>query len=208
MGPLLDIILGRKRKAMQCEATNAESSDKDATSVRSSKSVKVCSPNKARSSMESCATNSAFWDWSRLAKSMVFSYYIPPRAFGVSSKQESQCPNVKNGLTVTSIIAVHGLGGDWEHTWTDDTSGKMWLRDFLPEQLSSARVWSFGYDSAYALSTSETDIDDAARSLIDRLDGERQDKSAKRRPIIFIAHSLGEIVVKRVSLKFTETLNL
>jgi hypothetical protein len=104
------------------------------------------------------------------------------------------------GLVIdsASVVAVHGLGGDWERTWTDIPSGKNWLRDFLPNQFPNSRVMSFGYDSASALSTAVSDIDDAARSLIDRLDGERQQEVAKRRPIIFVAHSLGGIVVKRV----------
>ena len=66
-------------------------------------------------------------------------------------------------------MAVHGLGGDWEHTWTDGTSGQLWLKDFLPKQYPNARVMSFGYDAAHALSTSVANIDDAAVSLIDAL---------------------------------------
>ena len=46
------------------------------------------------------------------------------------------------------------------------------------------------------MSKAVTDIDDAAATLLDRLDGERQD--GKTKPIIFISHSLGGIVVKKV----------
>jgi hypothetical protein len=74
----------------------------------------------------------------------------------------------------------------------------MWLRDFVPKQWPNARVMSFGYDSAFALSRSILDIDDSAIDLINRLDGERQSESAKKWPIIFVAHSLGGVVVKRV----------
>ena len=102
-------------------------------------------------------------------------------------------------LIITSIVAVHGLGGDWEDTWKDDNTGKIWLRDFVPKQFPNSRIISFGYDSAYVLSTSVSDIDDAARSLVDRLNGERQGDSLRRRPIIFVAHSLGGIVVKKAS---------
>ena len=100
---------------------------------------------------------------------------------------------------ISSIVAVHGLGGDWERTWTDD-NGKLWLRDFLPSQLPNARVMSYGYNSEAVFSKGVIDIDDEAAMLLDRLDGERQllqDK--KTRPIIFICHSLGGIIVKKVA---------
>lgn len=97
-------------------------------------------------------------------------------------------------------MAVHGLSGDWESTWTDPDSGNLWLRDFLPSQFPSLklRIWSFGYDSAIAFTNSVADIDDAAKALVNALDGERQTENSKRKPIIFIAHSLGGIIVKRV----------
>jgi hypothetical protein len=96
-----------------------------------------------------------------------------------------------------SIIAVHGLGGDWEKTWTDD-NGALWLRDFLPSQLPPARIMSYGYNSRTAFSKAVTDIDDEAAMLLDRIDGERQSNDQKARPIIFVSHSLGGIVVKKV----------
>ncbi|KAH9212912.1 hypothetical protein DL95DRAFT_273092, partial [Leptodontidium sp. 2 PMI_412] len=93
------------------------------------------------------------------------------------------------------IIAVHGLG-DWEETWTDNTTNKMWSRDFVPEQLKNARVMSFDYDSAHALPHSVADINDSVIDIISRLDGERHLESIKKRPIIFVTHSLGDVVVK------------
>lgn len=97
-------------------------------------------------------------------------------------------------------MAVHGLSGDWESTWTDPDNKSLWLRDFLPLQFPSLklRIWSFGYDSATAFTNSVADIDDAAKALVNALDGERQTKNSKRKPIVFIAHSLGGIIVKRV----------
>jgi hypothetical protein len=103
-------------------------------------------------------------------------------------------------LNLNSIVAVHGLGGHWRHTWTGD-SGKNWLRDFLPLQLQdagiTARVLSYGYDSDTAFSKAVTDIDDVAGMLLDRLVGERQSREEKSRGVIFIAHSLGGILVKK-----------
>ena len=94
------------------------------------------------------------------------------------------------------IVAIHGLGGHWEKTWTDP-SGKLWLRDFLPAEIPTARLFSYGYDSWTAFSKAVTNITDEAAMLLDRLDGERQG-AAKMRPIIFVSHSLGGIIVKKV----------
>ena len=100
------------------------------------------------------------------------------------------------------IVAVHGLGGDWENTWTAD-NGKLWLRDFLPDQLREVkcepRIFSYGYDASTVFSKSVADIEDAATGLLNSLALERISKVEERRPLIFIAHSLGGIVVKKVS---------
>src|SRR5271154_6866626 len=41
------------------------------------------------------------------------------------------------------IVAVHGITGDAYDTWTHK-NGKLWLRDFVPEDFPGARVFSFG----------------------------------------------------------------
>jgi hypothetical protein len=46
----------------------------------------------------------------------------------------------------SSVIAVHGLNGHREKSWTDDKSGVLWLRDLLPSRLPNVRVLTFGYD--------------------------------------------------------------
>jgi hypothetical protein len=57
---------------------------------------------------------------------------------------------------------------------------------------------SYGYNSRTAFSKAVTDINDEAAMLLDRLDGERQSKDQKTKPIIFVSHSLGGIIVKKV----------
>ena len=93
------------------------------------------------------------------------------------------------------IVAVHGLGGDWEKTWTDP-SGKLWLRDFLPAEIPSARLFSYGYNSRTAFSKAVTNITDEATMLLNRLDRERQGV-AKTRPIIFIRTVWGASLSRR-----------
>lgn len=42
-------------------------------------------------------------------------------------------------------MAVHGLGGHREKTWTVDSIN--WLRDLLPSDIPNARILSWGYDA-------------------------------------------------------------
>jgi len=91
-------------------------------------------------------------------------------------------------------------------TWTAE-NGKLWLRDFLPPQLPSARIMSFGYNSDTALRKAVTDIDDVALMLLSGLNLSRQLAEERKRPIIFISHSLGGIVVKKALILAHERLN-
>ncbi|KAA6411567.1 MAG: hypothetical protein FRX48_04847 [Lasallia pustulata] len=96
------------------------------------------------------------------------------------------------------IIAVHGLNPTntefhAEATWT--VEDKLWLRDFLPPQLPSARVLLFGYNANVAFETSIAGVHEQAINLLNRIASKRE--HAEERPIVFVAHSLGGIVVKR-----------
>ncbi len=58
---------------------------------------------------------------------------------------------------------------------------------------------SYGYYSGRILSKSISDTDDIARKLLNRLHGIRRSTAERARPILFVAHSLGGVVVKQVS---------
>ena len=58
---------------------------------------------------------------------------------------------------------------------------------------------SYGYNSGGILSKAVSDIDDVARELLNRLHGQRRSIAERKRPILFVAHSLGGVVVKKVS---------
>jgi len=99
---------------------------------------------------------------------------------------------------IVDIVAVHGLNGHRETSWTDEKSGKLWLRDLLPQRFPNARILTFGYD-AHTLKLSEVShlsLNDHGTSLIAELLRFRRDPESERRPIIFLAHSLGGIVIK------------
>ncbi|EXJ53772.1 uncharacterized protein A1O5_13021 [Cladophialophora psammophila CBS 110553] len=73
---------------------------------------------------------------------------------------------------------------------------RMWLCDFLPKRLPNARILLFGYNSNVAIETSAAGVNEQAVNLLDRFNAQRRQVDPHR-PIIFIAHSLGGIVVKR-----------
>ncbi|KAK1506349.1 hypothetical protein CTAM01_03684 [Colletotrichum tamarilloi] len=65
--------------------------------------------------------------------------------------------------------------------WT--SGGKMWLKDFLPSKMPQARIMMYGYDAIPAFRKSREGIQEWV--------------AEPDRPLIFVCHSLGGIVVKR-----------
>jgi hypothetical protein len=106
--------------------------------------------------------------------------------------------NVLKDLTLllSSIVLVHGLNGDATKSWTNDKTGAFWPEDFLPKDIPDARVLTYGYNAAAAFGNTTATIIDHAKGLLSSLVDRRDDDET--RPIIFIAHSLGGIVVKQV----------
>ena len=115
------------------------------------------------------------------------------------------------------IVLVHGLNGSPEKTWTAD-NGIFWPRDLLPTHLSntSCRILTYGYDakvSAFTDGVGKDHIHHHSENLAARLYSNRsvsrmvvpheerltqaQLNGTLERPIIFIVHSLGGLVVKQ-----------
>ncbi|KAJ2997857.1 hypothetical protein NUW58_g514 [Xylaria curta] len=95
------------------------------------------------------------------------------------------------------IVAVHGLNGHREKTWTA-ANGVHWLRDLLPKDLPGVRVLTWGYDVNTHSSgrVSCQYLYDHALELVSDLTRKRKLTESVERPIIFVAHSLGGLVVK------------
>lgn len=99
---------------------------------------------------------------------------------------------------VLSIIAVTGLAGHAFGSWRSRNSGKMWLRDIIPIDLPNARILTYGYDTKLAGSKSNARISEYAKQFLETVMDARH--GDPHRPIIFIGHSLGGLVIKEVSM--------
>ncbi|KAH8588254.1 hypothetical protein B0O99DRAFT_693645 [Bisporella sp. PMI_857] len=103
-------------------------------------------------------------------------------------------------LHTLDIVVVHGLNGDPLFSWTHPVTKAFWPQDFLPLDIPEARVMTFGYNATAAFGNTTADIVDHAKDLLGSLLDKREIDEEQRRPIIFIAHSLGGIVVKQALL--------
>jgi hypothetical protein len=105
---------------------------------------------------------------------------------------------------VASIIAVHGISGDSFSTWTDKASKTLWLRDLLPQSpyFAACRILTFGYDAKVwivpARVNAQGRVFTFAEQLLVEVRTDRIRNHAVKRPIIFIGHPLGGIVIKKV----------
>ncbi|KAF8515486.1 hypothetical protein BU17DRAFT_93476 [Hysterangium stoloniferum] len=95
------------------------------------------------------------------------------------------------------IVVIHGLDGHREGSWTAE-NGILWLKDLLPERLPNARIVTYGYDASTGSQSSRIDetLYGHAQNLISRIALLRDGTTTTTRPIIFIAHSLGGIILK------------
>ncbi|KAL8925462.1 MAG: hypothetical protein Q9172_002224 [Xanthocarpia lactea] len=74
----------------------------------------------------------------------------------------------------------------------------------LQQEGIAARIWSFGYDSRTAFAKAVVDIEDVADMLLDGIEGRRDSAQGQSRPLIFVAYSLGGIVVKKAIIRAHE----
>ncbi|KAK2690708.1 hypothetical protein QWA68_010615 [Fusarium oxysporum] len=97
--------------------------------------------------------------------------------------------------TEVDLVAIHGLGGHAYKTWREGE--KLWLRDFLPHDVPTARVLTFGYNAGVAFTQSKSNIRDFATSLLEGIRTFRRRNKEADRKMIFVCHSLGGIVFKQ-----------
>ncbi|KAF5984859.1 calcium-independent phospholipase [Fusarium bulbicola] len=93
------------------------------------------------------------------------------------------------------IIALHGLGGDWNRTWS--SFGYCWLKHALVPKFPSCRILSLNYpDMLSILSAHPPDINGLVHDVI----RDRRQENRSKSPIIFLGHSFGGTVLKQVCI--------
>lgn len=124
--------------------------------------------------------------------------------------------NPTTGKPDIDIVALHGLTG---HAWNSFTTSSSvnqdagrtketnWLRDIMPRLLEQnrqqsiySRVMTFGYDADVWMTKSVAEIDGPVNTLLSYLETERREDP--ERPLFFVGHSLGGIVIKQAIVAF------
>jgi len=99
------------------------------------------------------------------------------------------------------ILFIHGLGGTSLRTWCRDRDlGNLWPQLWLPDELPTARILTFGYNANFSSRKEQTcyTIGDFAADLLFRMRyGESTPERLGQVPIIIVAHSMGGLVFKK-----------
>ena len=95
---------------------------------------------------------------------------------------------------------LHGLGGSALGTFTA-ANGRNWVTDpeFLPSVVPDARIFTFGYNANVFDDVVTSRVVDHADGLLAGLLADRS--GFEHRPILFVGHSLGGIVIKRALIR-------
>ncbi|OAL53552.1 hypothetical protein IQ07DRAFT_502809 [Pyrenochaeta sp. DS3sAY3a] len=93
------------------------------------------------------------------------------------------------------VIAITGLDGHAYGSWKGNGNlGRMWLRHFLSKDLPCCRTMIYGYNSKLSSRATNT-IMDYGRELLEEIRKIRNTEQLWQRPLFFIAHSFGGIIL-------------
>jgi hypothetical protein len=94
------------------------------------------------------------------------------------------------------IVAITGLGGHALGSFRSTDGLSVWLRDFAPQDIPRARFITYGYNTAVVASDNNQGVHELASTLLDGLAIFRRRTQTQQRPLLFVCHSLGGVVLK------------
>jgi predicted alpha/beta hydrolase family esterase/tetratricopeptide (TPR) repeat protein len=97
---------------------------------------------------------------------------------------------------IGDLIFVHGLGGNLRSTWHPEElqDDNFWL-NWLSQDHPDIGIWSFGYEAEpFEWRGKAMPLFDQASNLLEWLEA----KNLSERPVIFVTHSLGGLLVKKM----------
>lgn len=106
-------------------------------------------------------------------------------------------------LNTNSIVAIHGIYEDAESTWKHTATSTVWLRDLLDYESLRVRVLIYSYEvnnQKAQHSDSVQEILPYAQTLLQHLFETRESSNTSRRPLIFVCHGVGGLILKRAIL--------
>jgi pimeloyl-ACP methyl ester carboxylesterase len=109
-------------------------------------------------------------------------------------------------LAAVDVIFVHGLGGDYLSTWHPEKDPKAYFPSWISQDLKLTRAFSLDYPAAatkWTSDSSEMGILERSKNILEYLSV----SGVGERPIVFVAHSLGGLLVKQL-LYTADSLNV
>lgn len=100
-----------------------------------------------------------------------------------------------------AVVFVHGLNGHGYETWGDPASPEYWPRA-LARDVEGLDAWVLHYDApASNWQRTSMALQDRASNVLERL---LASPELRERPLVFICHSLGGLIIKQVLLDLNE----
>ncbi|KAI9730836.1 MAG: hypothetical protein M1834_005554 [Cirrosporium novae-zelandiae] len=93
--------------------------------------------------------------------------------------------------------------GDREKTWTADNATEPWPKALLATDIPNARIITYGYDADvvhWMKPAGQNTVTEHAQNLVNDLCRLRARMKTSKRPILFVAHSLGGLVCQNALL--------